>query len=174
VQSLLRYDPEKRVTATEALNHRWIAECCQEKLDIERTKLLLNDMRTFNARHKLQQAALTYIVSQLVTSNEKAQMQTVFLELDRDGNGKLSKEELVTGYKRVFGDGYPAEEEVDKIMEKLDIDHSGHIELTEFVMATLDKKLLLSRERLISAFRMFDRVPAGINCVGRQRLHLGS
>jgi len=158
VKNMMLYDPSQRCTALEALNHPWIQNCCKEKIDLDSTKLLLNDLRSFSAKHKLQQAALTYIVSQLITGKEKEQLQAVFLTLDKDKDGKLGKEELIQGFKEIFGEGYPAEEEVEKIMENIDIDGNGFIDLTEFVIATISKKNLLSRERLVSAFNMFDKV----------------
>ena len=155
---MLVFDPDKRYSALDALNHPWINSFDEDKISIESTKLLLNDLRTFSAQHKLQQAALTYIVSQLVTSKEKEMLQGVFLTLDKDKDGRLSQKELIEGYKEIFGENYPAEEEVKHMLTKIDIDNNGYIDLTEFVIATMNKKKLLSRERLIAAFNMFDRV----------------
>lgn len=158
VKLMMLYDHTKRISAIEAINHPWILNCTDETQDVEYTKSLLNNVRGFSAEHKLQEAALTYIASQLTTSKEKEQLQAVFMELDKDKDGKLSKNELVQGFKKMFGEDYPAVEEVEKIMQKLDIDHNGFIDLTEFVMATMNKEKLLSNERLIAAFKMFDRV----------------
>jgi calcium-dependent protein kinase len=41
-----------------------------------------------------------------------------------------------------------AEEEVDKIMKIADADGSGEIDYSEFVVATMDKRKLLSNEKL--------------------------
>jgi len=162
VKNMMLYDPSQRYSALEALNHPWIqGTASKEKIPSDETKSLLGDLRSFSAQHKLQQAALTYIVSQLITSKEKEQFQSVFMSLDKDKDGKLGKEELIQGYREFFGEGFPAEEEVEKIMEHIDIDGNGYIDLTEFVIATIDKKNLLSRERLISAFTMFDRDGSG-------------
>ena len=161
VKNMMLYDPNQRCSALEALNHPWIQNTCKEKVSMDETKTLLSDLRTFNAQHKLQQAALTYIVSQLITSKEKEQFQAIFLTLDKDKDGKLGKDELIKGYKEIFGEGYPAEEEVEKIMSHIDIDGNGYIDLTEFVMATINKKNVLSRERLVAAFSMFDRDGSG-------------
>ncbi len=158
VKNMLTFDPDKRCSALEALNHPWISAFCEEKVSLESTKVLLNDLRAFSAQHKLQQAALTYIVSQLVTSKEKELLQSVFLKLDKDKDGRLGQKELIEGYKEIFGENYPAEEEVKNILSKIDIDNNGYIDLTEFIIATISKKKLLSQERLIAAFKMFDRV----------------
>ena len=43
-------------------------------------------------------------------------------------------------------------------MTAADIDKNGHIDYSEFIAATTDKRRLLSKERLKAAFQLFDRV----------------
>lgn len=43
----------------------------------------------------------------------------------------------------------------------VDTDQSGYIEYSEFVMATINEKKLLSTERLQAAFKMFDKDNSG-------------
>lgn len=50
-----------------------------------------------------------------------------------------------------------AQEEVNRIMKTVDADQNGWIDYSEFVMATLNKKNLLSAERLETAFKIFDK-----------------
>ena len=50
-----------------------------------------------------------------------------------------------------------AEVEVERIMQNVDIDKNGHIDYSEFISATIDKRKLLSKERLKAAFAIFDR-----------------
>lgn len=51
-----------------------------------------------------------------------------------------------------------AEVEVERIMKNCDTDNNGHIDYSEFIAATIDKRKLLSKERLRHAFNIFDRV----------------
>jgi calcium-dependent protein kinase len=51
-----------------------------------------------------------------------------------------------------------AEVEVERIMKNCDTDKNGHIDYSEFISATIDKRKLLSKERLKHAFSIFDRV----------------
>ena len=66
---------------------------------------------------------------------------------------------------------FQAEEEVDKIMKSVDKNNSGAIDYTgflwlsfalkfstEFVIATINRENLLSKQRLEMAFKMFDKV----------------
>jgi calcium-dependent protein kinase len=40
---------------------------------------------------------LTFITSQVMTNQEKEELQKTFSALDTDGNGTLSKEEMILG-----------------------------------------------------------------------------
>jgi calcium-dependent protein kinase len=77
--------------------------------------------------------------------------------LDLNGDGRLSTEELIDAFKQFFPE-CNGEEEVASIMSKLDIDGNGFIDYTEFLLATINKKRLLSKERLMLAFAAFDQV----------------
>lgn len=54
-----------------------------------------------------------------------------------------------------------AEEEVDKILRLADIDGSGEIDYSEWLVATLNKQNLISDEKLQIAFRFFDKDGSG-------------
>ncbi len=64
------------------------------------------------------------------------------------------------GYEEHFG--VPInDEEVDKMFRNIDIDGSGSIDYTEFVMATMNEKNMSSNDKLLQAFRMFDKDGSG-------------
>ena len=88
------------------------------------------------------------------------ELQRAFKSLDKNSDGKLSREELIEGYRAIMGD-LAAEEEVDKIMKIADADGSGEIDYSEFVVATMDKRKLLSNEKLETAFNLFDKDGSG-------------
>jgi len=50
---------------------------------------------------------------------------------------------------------------VEKIFERVDLDGSGYIDYSEWVVATINKKKLLSPEKLKAAFVLFDRDGGG-------------
>ncbi len=47
------------------------------------------------------------------------------------------------------------------MFEKIDLDGNGTIDYTEFVMATINEKNLVTNERLLQAFKMFDKDNSG-------------
>jgi len=156
VKMMMIRDKAKRCTAFEALNHPWIKDICKEELDTTEAKHLLNKLRSFKIQCKFQEAALSYIVSQLTTNKEKRHIQSVFLLLDKNKDGRLERDELIQGYKKLFGKNYPIEKEIESIMENVDITGDGYIDYTEFLIATINKKTTLTKDRLIIAFNRFD------------------
>ena len=158
IRRCLTKDIDKRISAGEALQHPWITKYGAEEL-MEKgaaTKALSN-LKNFRADQKLKQAALSFIVTQLMDKEETEYLEKVFKLLDEDGNGVLDKKEILNGWEKHFGTPID-EEEVDRIFEKIDIDGSGEIDYSEFVMATMDQKKLLSQDKLKKAFQMFDKV----------------
>jgi len=100
-----------------------------------------------------------YIVTQLVSKKEKAELQQTFTALDKNADGKLSREELVEGYTIIYaGNQVKAIKEVEIIMTNVDVDHNGYIDYSEFLVASMNKKQLLSKGNLQRAFSLFDRV----------------
>ena len=69
----------------------------------------------------------------------------------------MSKQEVLIGYEEVFG--MPInEEDVDRMFREIDMDGNGTIDYTEFVMATMNEKTVLTNDKLEQAFKMFDKV----------------
>ena len=68
--------------------------------------------------------------------------------LDTNNDGCLSKAELLVVYNRVYEDHQKALEETDRVFRNIDMDGSGLIDYSEWVVATIDKKKLLTNEKL--------------------------
>ncbi len=85
----------------------------------------------------------------------------MFKAFDKDGDGKLSKQELQDGYNEHYG-RIMSDEEIDKMFAAVDTDHSGFIDFSEFVVAAMQQHQLTSQDKLQAAFRMFDKDGSGI------------
>jgi calcium-dependent protein kinase len=48
-------------------------------------------------------------------------------------------------------------EQVDQMFAAVDVDGSGEIDYSEFVMATMNEKDLITNEKLKAAFKIFDK-----------------
>jgi calcium-dependent protein kinase len=87
-------------------------------------------------------------------------LSRAFKALDKNSDGKLSKAELIEGYTKIMGD-LAAEEEVDRIFRIADADGSGEIDYSEFVVSAINKRKLLSNEKMATAFNLFDKDGSG-------------
>ena len=74
--------------------------------------------------------------------------------MDKNHDGKLTREELLDGFKKM--DMENPEQEADNIIKTVDFDNNGSIEFSEWCTATMDKRKMLSKERLKAAFNAFD------------------
>ena len=161
VKRCLTYDVDKRISASEALDHPWFAKFAKagkvKKLSASKA---LTNLKNFRAGQKLKQATLTYIVSQLSTKEETDEMERIFAQMDKNNDGMLSKEEIKDGYEEHFGMAID-DEEIDKMFAAIDTDGNGTIDYSEFLMATMNEQQLLSKERLKGAFKMFDKDGSG-------------
>jgi calcium-dependent protein kinase len=96
----------------------------------------------------------------MITQQEQTEVMHVFKELDTTGSGKLGLEELYKGYERNVGLALPPAV-FQAILDRVDTDGNGFIDYTEFLVAALNRKRLLSKEMLEGAFNAFDKDGSG-------------
>jgi calcium-dependent protein kinase len=154
IRKMLTFNPADRISAREALNDKWIQN---NTIGAPLNQKALRNLADFSSRNKLKQAILTFIVTQMTSQSEKDELQKTFQTLDRDSNGVLTKDELIEGYKKVFAERANPELEVQRIIEEVDINNSGQIDFTEFIIATMNKEKLLTQNKLEQAFHLFDQ-----------------
>jgi len=143
--------PEKRFKAGDILLHKWM------HLEDEHLNKPLNlnfaSLKSFRTSEKLKKAALTYIASQL-SEKEILELSKLFECLDSNGDGMLSFDEIKNGLGNL---NEKAAKEVQQVLEGIDTDHSGNINYTEFIAATMEKTSYLKEERLYACFKIFDK-----------------
>ena len=156
IKKLLIKDFKKRYSAKEALGHPWIKKNKNIiKLDKNKLKEIVNNLRNYSSRLKLQQSTLAYIVHNLVQKEDCNYLRQVFIAFDADGDGKLAKEELIQGLTIVLS-REESEKEVNRLIEIIDVDGNGFIEYEEFLRAGLDKSKILIEKNLETAFKLYD------------------
>jgi calcium-dependent protein kinase len=147
ITQLFIYDIDKRPSAEQALQHAWITEMSQLTVDTAQAQTALTNLKGFSADQKLKQATFAFIATQLLSKSEKEQLAKVFKEIDTNGDGVLSLEEVLLGYDKFFGKAKD-QEDIIKMFKSVDTDNSGFIDYTEFVIASMDEKTLLSNDKL--------------------------
>jgi len=168
IATLLEYDPKVRPTAEEALKHPFMEQdriAFAERLKLResvtmRASEALRNLELFDAQSKLKQATCAFIASQLVLKEEKKKIDELFRALDIQNNGRLAKDDVRTGYKTVFGKDLE-QKKLDEMFKRVDYDNTGYIEYSEFVIATMNEKDLLSNDKLKHAFNIFDADGSG-------------
>lgn len=159
VKKMLLYDPAKRISAQEAMNHKFLSNIIEKNITQNVDELyvgrVLRNIKNFNAREKFQQATLAYIVHFFYSSTEIEDLKKVFQTLDKSGDGRLQFDELKQGFEKIFGK-HLSDMEVYNIMGSLDQDQNGYIEYQEFLRAALNRKALIGEENLQMAFQKFD------------------
>ena len=77
-----------------------------------------------------------FIAAQCLTKNEKAGVDKIFKCLDSNGDGQIDKQDVKDGYAEYFGK-YLSDREVKEIFDKIDVDRSGLIDYSEFLVAAM-------------------------------------
>ena len=114
--------------------------------------LNVSGLRTFYRGNKLKRYALSVIASQL-SEGEINDLAKIFLNLDKDGDGLLSYDELMSGLKN-----YTANcDDLIKIYQQ-EFEKDKKINYNEFIASTMELQFLYNKEeKLKSAFKVFDK-----------------
>jgi calcium-dependent protein kinase len=148
--------PERRLTAEEALKHKWIRSMTKKDSNKAIVKQLnISNFKSFQKSEKIKQVALMAIAVQS-DPNDIQELKKIFMELDKNGDGSITFEELQGG----LGDRENAEELMG-ILRAADTDQNGSINYTEFLAATMDAQTFLREDYLKTAFQMFDKDSSG-------------
>ena len=148
----------KRLSAKGCLDHPWFTNSSSNlRSNCSKTviKSALKKFISFNAKEKLQQATMAYIVHFVYCNKEINELKTVFKQLDTNDDGKLTLNELKNGFEIYFGKVF-SDAELTQLMEDVDGDADGFISYEEFLRVTVNKKQLLEEKNLYMAFKRFD------------------
>ncbi|CDI76498.1 CAM kinase, CDPK family, putative [Eimeria acervulina] len=153
IRKLLKINPDERLSVEEALHHPWIMSLAQSSQNVPLPVTLMANLKGFRAQNRLKKAALT-VIAQHMTDSDIDHLRKIFISLDVDNSGTLSVQEVAEGLKRLGWREIPPD--LQAIMEEVDSDKSGHIDYTEFIAATMDRKLYMKEDVCWAAFRVFD------------------
>ncbi|KAI8473032.1 MAG: kinase-like domain-containing protein [Monoraphidium minutum] len=158
VRRMLVRDPRRRATATEALQHEWMREQGASQEGREMQPEILRRMKHFAGMNRLKKEALRVIATSL-PPEEIEGIRRMFCEMDDDGSGTISLEELREGLRRKGA--HIAESELQRLMDSVDLDGSNSLDFQEFLSATVFLGKLERRELLLTAFQHFDKDGSG-------------
>ncbi len=156
IRRMIKYPPSARITAKEAYTHPWISGRKEPATNLSAVNAALMNAWKFatGSPCALLKAALMYVVTQLVCKRDKLELKEVFIHLDKDADGRLSKLDLTEAYANIV-EGKEAEKTVETVFAALDGEQTGYIEYSEFLAATVDRKLVLNAKNIAAAFSLF-------------------
>ncbi|CAO2836281.1 unnamed protein product [Amaranthus hypochondriacus] len=156
VKKMLTQDPKKRISAAQVLEHPWLKD--GEASDKPIDSAVLSRMKQFRVMNKLKQLALKVIAENL-PEEEIQGMKQMFSNMDTDGSGSITYDELKEGLARLGSK--LSETEVKALMEAADQDGSGTIDYIEFITATMHRYRLERDDQIYKAFQFFDKDNSG-------------
>ena len=150
-------DPLTRLTAEQVLSHPWLVNQLNKNTKAKEIKLNFNTFKTYSGANKLSRAVLTYIASRL-TDDEVKKLKDAFQKIDVNGDGMLTLDEL----KNAISQNPEVHVmNIEQIFKTIDTDNSGVINYTEFLAASIDKRIYLQEDKLRDAFKLFDEDKSG-------------
>lgn len=153
ITQMLTYNHKNRISIAEALEHDWIKTTASTKEELDNG--LMNNIKTFNVKNKMQQAIYFFLVKNIASKEEKASLLSTFKALDTNNDGVISREELQVGFEKM--NNALTEADLNALMKQIDKNKSNEIDYSEFVAAAIDRKKLLSEDKIKTCFRMFDK-----------------
>ena len=148
-------DGNIRPNAQEILNDSWVKNLAPHSKN--KITLNINSFKNYEASNKLKRATLTYIASRLNEGDIK-KLKESFQAIDDNNDGMLSLDEMKKAIS--LNKGITCSN-VEEIFKSIDTDNSGVINYTEFIAASLDKRIYLKEEKLKDAFKLFDSDGSG-------------
>ena len=150
-------DPLTRLTAEQVLGHPWLVNQLNKNTKAKEIKINFNTFKTYSGANKLSRAVLTYIASRL-TDDEVKKLKDAFQKIDVNGDGMLTLDEL----KNAINQNPEVHVmNIEQIFKTIDTDNSGVINYTEFLAASIDKRIYLQEDKLRDAFKLFDEDKSG-------------
>eukprot|EP00831_Metopus_contortus_P084220 TRINITY_DN9503_c0_g1_i4.p1 TRINITY_DN9503_c0_g1~~TRINITY_DN9503_c0_g1_i4.p1 ORF type:complete len:357 (-),score=54.28 TRINITY_DN9503_c0_g1_i4:19-1089(-) len=151
LRQLLNTDYEKRISAGEALKHKWFTNKAAKQC--EPLPGILPALEKFSKFNKLKKKALNLMIKN-VNEGDIMKFQNMFLCLDKEGTGLITCEALQSCLK---SEGYPmTAEELEAITRKINIDGDPIVNYTDFLAAVASTQKFLTDERLWMLFKKMD------------------
>ena len=160
IKKMLVLDPKKRISALEALQDVWF-KINEEKTENNKNLAIdvISNMKKFKKSQKLEKATIAFIINQLILKDERKELEKQFKEWDTNGDGVLSRDEIVKGYKKTYG--HVDENEIDNMIQSIDLDGNGVIDYNEFLTCSMSKDKVLRDENIELCFKAFDTDNSG-------------
>ena len=153
IRRLLEPQKQYRIKANEALRHPFFTEsfdpnsAMTEDKDLSVLKQFINPVKYASKFHE---AVCAYLCVNFLPDEEEKTLKTVFRYLDKDNQGIITKEAIEKCLEEIDID--LNNEELKKILDKIDENGSGQIEYQEFIRHAYDVRKLMTESNLKNVF----------------------
>lgn len=160
IVKMLKKNAEKRVTAAQALEHVWIARKAPNAIDWAFDDRFVMNLRSFRDRggNKLKKAVL-HILATHFADEEIQNLKSLFIQMDVNGTGQLSIEEIAAGIETAGQ--IQGIDDMEDLVRMCDLDGSGYIDYADFLEAALEKKRFIQKDVSVAAFKVLDKEGKG-------------
>jgi calcium-dependent protein kinase len=155
ITKLLKADPFERLTCKEALEHPWIADRDEKAPDTDITESVISGISQIQKQNRLQKAVARIAVNYLTDQDIKV-LQDLFAQYDKDHNGCLEVSEVMEMLRDNGFDADAAEAEAHKMMEDLDSNHDGSLNIVEFAQTAARTRVSVSKTMARRTFEHMD------------------
>ena len=163
IKKLLVIEPEKRLTAIDALNHEWFQVTDSNVLyyNISKEDIIfcIKNLLSYDIKSKFEELVWAYIIHNLPRPKEAKNAIKLFKIANKKGDGKLMREELKEALLNFVSEDFL--KNFDEIFSLLDADNNGYIDYEEFLRACLDRNKVINENVLKYAFYYFDKEKTG-------------
>ena len=160
IQKLLIYNPQKRLTALQALKHPWFKITDSNILydNVPKNDIIecIRNLLTYNISSKLEELVLAYIIHNIPRPRQAKSAIKLFKLVNEVGDGKLLKRELKKTLLLFVTEDFLNKYDFDEQFSLIDGDKKGYINYEEFLRACLPRKKILTDKILKYAFSFFD------------------
>jgi calcium-dependent protein kinase len=163
ITSMIRLSSSKRLSARDAFETEWV-QGNSVRTNTLKVADLVSNLQKFSANNRFKKAAMSVVAHRLDHQRIKS-MRECFLQLDTNGDGKLSREEL----QGACSQSGITQEEVAALFDAVDTDKSGSIGYNEFLAPMLEIQQHMDAEACWQAFAVFDS--NGDGSISAQELH---
>lgn len=156
ISKCLEMDVDQRMSAAEAYDHPWIQmQWKKEEQDLTIPEDVPDSILEFMNAVNFKKTTLTFLASR-IPEDQIENLRKAFIKIDKNGDGVLSKEELVEGVSAVPKWNIDPED-WDLVIQLMDTNNSGSIDYTEFIAGCMQSYVYLKENNLKQAFEYFDK-----------------
>lgn len=170
LRKFLVHNFKQRVHLNEVIDHPWFQALRSNVTPLPNE--IMGNLRRFSSGSIFQKAIFLYLINNVASPEEKQNLIVAFGQLDLNHDGVLSKEEIKIGLKTVGLN--LSEAELSETFFKITGHESNTLNYMEFLAATLDRRRLLSEERISLCFKQFDQDHTGKISIHNFRAILGN